>query len=188
MARAGIRPRARTFRNRNFLFEFRLANERQTGLRIVGTKSATAHSILLETTAYFTAPFRFWFRFGFLMNRASCDRLRNHAVLGCKRAVTEGAPIGVFEQQSTTLRTYLYHWSVLRCGSSSEERRNVNTIAFAQTIAVVGSDKCRLSGNPHWDAYFSTVRASIRGYFALFRFQYPEANFLPPDCDHSGRV
>jgi len=112
------------------------------------------------------------------MIRADRDGLRNYAIFCDERPITKGANIGLFEQQSTTLRAYLYHWSVLRCGSSSEERRNVNTIAFAQTIAVVGSDKCRVSGNPHRDAYFSTVRASIRGYFALFGFQYPEAQLL----------
>ena len=109
-----------TLRNRNFLFEFGLANERKTRLWIVRTKAATAHSILLETTAHFTAPFRFGF--GFLMSRAGRDGLRNDAILCDKRSVTERACIGVFEQQGTTLRAYLYHWSVLRCGSSSEER------------------------------------------------------------------
>jgi hypothetical protein len=121
MARTRIRPRPRTLRNRNFFFEFRLANERKAGLRIVRTKSATAHSILLETTAYFTAPF--WFGFGFLMTRANRDGLRNYAMFCDERPITKRANIGLFEQQSTTLRAYLYHWSVLRCGSSSEERR-----------------------------------------------------------------
>jgi hypothetical protein len=47
-------------------------------LGIVRTKSATAHSILLETTAHFTAPFRF--DFGFLMSHAGRDGLRNDAI------------------------------------------------------------------------------------------------------------
>jgi hypothetical protein len=47
-------------------------------LRIVRTKSATAHSILLETTAHFTAPFRF--DFGFLMRHTGRDGLRNDAI------------------------------------------------------------------------------------------------------------
>jgi hypothetical protein len=34
-------------------------DEWKPGLGIVGTKTATAHSIFLETTAYFAAPFRF---------------------------------------------------------------------------------------------------------------------------------
>jgi hypothetical protein len=132
-------------------------------LRIVRTKSATAHSILLETTAYFTAPF--WFGFGFLMIRADRDGLRNYAIFCDERPITKGANIGLFEQQSTTLRAYLYHWSVLRCGSSSEERRNGSTIAFAQTSAVATSGKCRVSGNPHPAPYFSSCAPQL-GYFA----------------------
>gem|GEM_PF-5760280 len=91
-------------------------------MRIVRTKPATAHSILLETTTYFAAPFRFGL--GPMMNMTSCasrDGLRD-AIFFDKQAVTKRASIGVLEQQGTTLRAYLYHWSVLRCGSSSEER------------------------------------------------------------------
>jgi hypothetical protein len=132
-------------------------------LRIVRTKSATAHSILLETTAYFTAPF--WFGFGFLMIRADRDGLRNYAIFCDERPITKRASIGLFEQQGTTLRAYLYHWSVLRCGSSSEERRNGSTIAFAQTSAVATSDKCRVSGNPHPKRYFSSCAPQL-GYYA----------------------
>jgi len=122
MAGTRIRPWPRTFRDRNFLFEFKLANERKAGLGVVRTKSATAHSILLETTAYFTAPFWFRFSFGFLMIRADRDGLRNYTIFCHERAITKRASVGLFEQQGTTVRAYLYHWSVLRCGSSSEER------------------------------------------------------------------
>jgi hypothetical protein len=96
MARTRIRSQTRTLRDWNFLFEFRLTNERKAGLWIVRTKSATAHSILLETTAYFTAPFRFGF--GFLMTRADRDGLRNYAIFCDERPVTKRANIGLFEQ------------------------------------------------------------------------------------------
>jgi hypothetical protein len=59
MARTRARPQPGTFGNNRLLFEFGFMDERKPGLRIVGTKAATAHSIFLETAAYFAAPFRF---------------------------------------------------------------------------------------------------------------------------------
>jgi hypothetical protein len=61
MAGTRTRSRLRTLRDNRLLFDFGFMDERQPGLRIVGTEAATAHSIFLETTAYFAAPFRFGF-------------------------------------------------------------------------------------------------------------------------------
>src|ERR1700721_249471 len=102
--------------------------------------------------------------------------------------VTKGGLIGLFEQQSTTLRAYLYHRSVLRFGSSSEERCNGSTIAFAQTSAVATSGKCRVSGNPHPAPYFSSCAPQL-GYFAqILATGATGATRYRADCDHSGRV
>jgi hypothetical protein len=88
-------------------------------------KPASAHAILFETPAHFAAPFRFCI--GLMLSVADRDGLRDAALID-ERSVTKRACIGVLEQEGTTLRAYLYHWSVLRCGSSSEERRNGSTM------------------------------------------------------------
>ncbi|MGH7838646.1 MAG: hypothetical protein ACREQC_12605, partial [Candidatus Binataceae bacterium] len=46
-------------------------------------------------------------------------RLENFVIFD-ERRITERAPVSVFEQKCATMRAYLYHWSVLRCGSSSD--------------------------------------------------------------------
>ena len=105
------------------------------------------------------------------MSRADRNGLRNDAILFAKRAVAERASIGVFEQQGTTRRAYMYHWSVLRCGSSSEERRNVSTIAFTQNITVATCGKCRVSGNPRLERYFSPCATRFSGISARVRYE-----------------
>src|SRR5215472_5701290 len=90
-------------------------------------------------------------------------------------------------QQDTTLRAYLYHWSVLRCGSSSEERRNGSTCARA--TAVLANRKCRVSGNPRLEHYFSSVRAWLKSRRRRFlRDRHEFRRLAAPDCDHLGRV
>ena len=54
--------------------------------------------------------------------------LRKALILGCFGRA-ERARVRVVQQQSATLRADTYHWSVLRCGSSSEERENHSTSA-----------------------------------------------------------
>lgn len=58
--------------------------------------------------------------------RAGADGFNKAVIFGCFGA-TERARVRVVEQQSATLRAYAYHWSVLRCGSSSEEREDHST-------------------------------------------------------------
>jgi hypothetical protein len=131
MAGTRARPRPGTFHHNRLFFEFGFRNERKPRLRIVGTKAATAHSIFLETTAYFAAPLRFGLGLvqgtilSVMMNCTDGDGF--YAVLFDKRAIAKRTSMGVLEQQGTTVRAYLYHWSVLRCGSSSEERQNGST-------------------------------------------------------------
>src|ERR1700746_460204 len=63
-----------------------------------------------------------------------------------------------------------------------------STIAFAPTIAVASPRKCRVSGNPHPEPYFSPC-APRQGYFAqILTSGATGATRYRPDCDRSGRV
>jgi hypothetical protein len=109
--------------------------KRQAGLRIIVAEAAAADAILLEAARDFAAPVglggsgacgtggvRRASRFSRVFRgrtRAGGDGLEEVVILG-SFAGAERARIRVVEQQSATLRADAYHWSVLRCGSSSD--------------------------------------------------------------------
>ncbi|MGH9713416.1 MAG: hypothetical protein ACRD5M_08985 [Candidatus Acidiferrales bacterium] len=109
-----------------FLVEIDLGGEGQAGLGFVGTQMAAARAIFFQAARDFTAPFGFWFVFYAggggagvgVCGDADSYRLSSAAIFD-KWEITEGALLDVLEREGATLRAYSYHWSVLRCGSSS---------------------------------------------------------------------
>jgi hypothetical protein len=132
--------RACAFVFADFVFVFLKGNffvEGKAGLRIVRAENTAAGAIIFEAASDFLAPIGFVviMKLGFPkpgLARGSSGNIggtrrgrgdRNGVLrLGARieRDVTEGAIFGVLKQEGTTLRAYAYHWSVLRCGSSSE--------------------------------------------------------------------
>lgn len=103
----------------------RSGREGQAGLGVVWARAAAAHAIGFEAARDFGAPL------GFDGDGGVCGRLRASGYtygdgLGSlvagddERGVTESAFFGGLEQKCAALRANLYHWSVLRCGSSSD--------------------------------------------------------------------
>ena len=115
------------------------------------------------------------------------DRLSVLATLD-ERSVTEGAFLGVLEQEGATLRANLYHWSVLRCGSSSEERGNGSTIGFAQDHRRRSEYRrqCCVSGNPRALAYSND--ASGLGVLHNMKRRPRRQATLNADCEPAVRV
>ena len=89
----------------------RLALERQRRLGFVGQVAPAAGAIDLHAAGNLDTPVRFYL---------GCRDGRVFFFCGSrvKGCVTERAFNGVFEQKSATLRAFVYHQSVLRCGRS----------------------------------------------------------------------
>ncbi|MGA7636536.1 MAG: hypothetical protein WCB00_06380, partial [Candidatus Acidiferrales bacterium] len=100
----------------------------QAGLGVVGARATAAHAIGFQAAGNFRPPF------GFDGDGGVCGRFRASGytyrdgleglIAGDdERGVTESAFFGGLEQKRAALRANLYHWSVLRCGSSSDGTR-----------------------------------------------------------------
>jgi hypothetical protein len=89
----------------------RIALERQRRLRFVRQVAPAAGAIDLHAAGNLNTPVRFYL---------VCRDRRVFFFFGSrvKGCVTERAFNGVFEQKSATLRAFVYHQSVLRCGRS----------------------------------------------------------------------
>ena len=101
--------------------------EREAGLRVTGPRIAAARAVLLEAARDLRAPFGL----GRIVGGAgsNCYRLRDFSVPAVLGGIdfAERTTLGVIQQKGATLRADAYHWSVLRCGSSSGNGRNHST-------------------------------------------------------------
>lgn len=102
--------------------------EGQAGLGVVWARTAATDAIGFQAARDFHAPFgfdgngRIGGRFG--ASGYTCRNWLGSLVAGDdERGVTESAFFGGLEQKRAALRANLYHWSVLRCGSSSDGTR-----------------------------------------------------------------
>ena len=81
----------------------------------IGAQPTATRAILLQASRYFAAPFRL----GAIgeVSRADCHGFVAFFVFS-RGGTAERATLCVVEQESATLRAYVNHWSVLRCGNS----------------------------------------------------------------------
>jgi hypothetical protein len=89
----------------------RLTLEGQRWLRFVRQVAPAAGAIDLHAAGNLNTPVRLYF----VCRDGRVFFFCGSRVKGC---VTERAFNGVFEQKSATLRAFVYHQSVLRCGRS----------------------------------------------------------------------
>jgi len=89
----------------------------------IGTQPATTLAILFQASRYFSAPFRLdvFVESG----RADCHGFVGFFVFSWG-GTAERATLCVVEQESATLRAYVNHWSVLRCGNSQWNLRIIS--------------------------------------------------------------
>src|SRR5690348_9658997 len=80
-------------------------------------------AIFFQASRYFSAPFRLG-AFG-EMSRAHCHGFVGFFVFRWGD-IAERAALCVVEQESATLRAYVNHWSVLRCGNSQWNLRIIS--------------------------------------------------------------
>ncbi len=121
LAGARRRPLWRAFTN--FVIEIQsgvrgrrfLKGKARLGIGRIGAQPTAARAILLQASRYFGAPFRLG-AFGEI-SRADCHGFVVFFVFS-RGEIAERAALCVVEQESATLRAYVNHWSVLRCGNS----------------------------------------------------------------------
>src|SRR5580658_3145279 len=134
----------------------RRAREWQACLRIVRPNASAAHAIGFQPPRNFSSPFGFSGagRVGIVVRvgRTIKTSRRGHTysyglgiIIGLgERCVTERAIFDVLEQEGATMRAYLYHWSVLRCGipvtehgydSTRSEHQIAGAVPQARSVA-----------------------------------------------------
>jgi hypothetical protein len=121
LAWARRRPLRRAFAN--FVIEIQsgvggrsfLKGKARLGIAEMGAQTTATRAILLQASRYFGAPFR-------LRAFGEMSRADRHGFVGffvfSRGKIAERAALCVVEQESATLRAYVNHWSVLRCGNS----------------------------------------------------------------------
>ena len=121
LARARRRPLRRAFVN--FAIEIQsgmwgrrfLKGKARLVIAEMGAQPAVARAILLQASRYLGAPLRFG-----AFSDMGCADLHGFVdfFVFSWGKIAERAALCVVEQESATLRAYVNHWSVLRCGNS----------------------------------------------------------------------
>ncbi len=129
LARARRRPLWRAFAH--FVIEIQsgagergfLKGKARLGIGEIGAQPAATRAILFQASRYFGAPFRLG---AFVeISRADCHGFVGFFVFS-RGEIAERATLCVIQQESATLRAYVNHWSVLRCGNSQWNSRIIS--------------------------------------------------------------
>ena len=121
-----------------------------------------ARAIVFETPGDLATPFRLGRlrtskrcrRGSAESGRSGADGYRFQVFAGFdERCIAKRTIIGVLEQEGATLRAYSYHWSVLRCGSSSGGTGRMLARPWVRQPRPEARE-CSLLGNPRGREFF----------------------------------